>query len=177
MSQWPNLFLDRVWSLSYLIGLVYRHPSCKAWPTSFLALYTSFFYYFLCIFNAYSALASFLLDCWWIPGLEVVGEFWNLMNLRSKPESVSIFVTLEKVSLSSLIFLPSSVKMKLLVPTLQIIVGFRLDMRNVSRVVPAAIHILRKKMAQDFIRRSVFLCLLLFPIWVDAYFHQVSLLH
>ena len=70
--QWPNPFLDSVWSLSFLTALICGFPSCKTWPTSFLVLSSSF------LWSLHLKMHFFLLPpSWWIPAASLVLREWG----------------------------------------------------------------------------------------------------
>lgn len=108
MLQWPNPFLGSIWSLSLLITLICGCPSCKAFPTSFLILSSSFLYFMhwkMCFFLLPPSGLPLLPWSWGsgARGKECRFEFWQTWG-RNLEVSLSIFVTSERVCLSSHIF-------------------------------------------------------------------------
>lgn len=109
---------------------------------------TNFFSYPIIFFlivsafkNAFLPFASFLLDSCCLSGLEGMGEHMGKSaNFEIRQTyggnlevSLGTFVASGRVLFTSSI--PSSVKMKWLVPTSEITVRFRLDLRNVPGIV------------------------------------------
>lgn len=157
--------------------------STHLWLPFLQNLTTNFFSYpiiFLLIVSAFKTaflpFASFLLNYGCLSGLEGMGEhmgkntnceIWQTYG-GNLEVSLGTFVASGRVLFTSSI--PSSVKMKWLVPSSEITVRFRLDLRNVPGIVLPAIYMPRKPWLSGFISSSVFLVSLLCPVWVSVYF-------